>query len=91
MNIPLGNIVSVSDIQRNYRRVFDKAKRTKEPIFVLRDNKPDVAIIDAKSLEEMEKRLKDLEIEDTLRAVKEGEEEYRLGKTKTAKSIMDLL
>lgn len=91
MNIPLGNIVSASDIQKNYRKVFDRAKRTKKPVIVLRGNEPDVAVIDAKTLEEKEKRLEELEIEDTLRAVKEGEEEFRKGKLVTAKSLADLL
>lgn len=91
MNIPLGNYVSVSDVQRDYRKVFDKAKKTKEPVMVLRDNKPDVAVIDAKILTEREKRLEELEIEDALRAIKEGEEEYRRGEIKTAKSLADLL
>ncbi len=45
---------TAKDIQRNYRKVFDLAKKTKEPIFVLRNNKPEVAIIDVKKLEEME-------------------------------------
>lgn len=91
MNIPIGNYFSVSDVQRDYRKVFDCAKRTKQTVMVMRDNKPDVAVIDAKVLADKEKRLEELEIEDTLRAVKEGEKEYRLGKTKTANSILDLL
>lgn len=91
MNIPLENIVSASDIQRNYRKVFDKAKKTKQPVVVMRDNEPDVVIVDIKSLEKMKERLEELEIEDTLRAFKEGEKEYKTGKTKTAKSILDLI
>lgn len=90
MNIPLGNYVSVSDVQRDYRKVFDKAKRTKKAVMVMRDNKPDVAVIDAKVLADKEKRLEELEIEDALRAIKEGEEEYRTGKIKTAKSLAEL-
>lgn len=91
MNIPLGNYVSVSDVQRDYRKVFDKAKKTKQTVMVLRDNKPDVGVVDAKVLMEREKRLEELEIEDALRAVKEGEEEYRTGKIIKAKSLADLL
>lgn len=91
MNIPLGNYVSVSDVQRDYRKVFDKAKKTKQTIMVLRDNKPDVGVVDAKVLMEREKRLEELEIEDALRAVREGEEEYRIGKIIKAKSLADLL
>jgi len=41
------------EIQRNYRKIFDEVKKSKEPIFVMKNNKPEVAIIDAKELEEM--------------------------------------
>ena len=91
MNIPLDNIVFASDIQRNYRKVFDKAKKTKQPVVVMRDNEPDVAILDVKSLETMKKRLEELEIEDTLRIVKEGRKEYKEGKTVKANSLADLI
>lgn len=56
----------------------------------MRDNKPDVAIIDAKVLAKKEKRLEELEIEDTLRAVEEGRKEYREGKTIKLKSLAEL-
>lgn len=57
MNIPLNNIVSASDIQKNYRKIFDRAKRTHSPVLVLRNNKPEVAIIGFKDFVEMCKKL----------------------------------
>lgn len=69
------------ELQRNYRKVFDLVKKTKEPVVVMRNNKPDVAIVDAKKLEEMEAIL----------AVLESREEARKGKTKLLKkSLKDL-
>ncbi|OGY26212.1 MAG: hypothetical protein A2Z24_01450 [Candidatus Woykebacteria bacterium RBG_16_44_10] len=68
------------DIQRNYRKVFDEAKRTKEPVFVMRNNRPEVAIIDAAKLEEME----------AIIAVLESREEARAGKAKLLRSLKDL-
>jgi PHD/YefM family antitoxin component YafN of YafNO toxin-antitoxin module len=91
MNIPLDNIVSVSDIQKNYRKIFDKAKKTKQPIMVMKDNEPEVMVVDVKSHEDMRKRLEEFEIEDALRAIEEGEREYKEGKTIKAKSMADLL
>lgn len=68
-------------LQRNYRRVFDLAKKTQEPIIVMRNNKPDVAIIDVKKLEEMEAIL----------VVLESREEARKWKAKVLKgSLIDL-
>lgn len=69
------------ELQRNYRKVFDLVKKTKQPVVVMRNNKPDVAIIDAKKLEEMEAIL----------AVLQSREEARQGKVKELKgSLTDL-
>ena len=45
------------EIQRNYRKIFDEVKRTKEPVVVMKNNQPDVVIMDAKKLSEMQARL----------------------------------
>ena len=42
------------ELQRNYRRIFDIAKKSGDPVVVMRNNKPDVAIIDVKILQQME-------------------------------------
>ena len=91
MNTLMPNTVSVSDIQKNYRKVFDRAKKTKEPIIVLSNNKPDVAIIDYRQLETLRKAAYEAEIEDTLRAVEEGRREFKEGRTITANSLADLI
>lgn len=91
MSTLMPKTVSVSDIQKNYRKIFDTAKKTKEPIVVLSNNKPDVAIIDYDSLEKLRRAEYEKEIEDTLRAVEEGDREFKEGKTIKAKSLADLL
>lgn len=91
MDIPIGNIVSVSELQKDYRKVINKAKRTNKPVLVMRGNNPEVAVVDIKVMEDLTRRLEDLEIEDTLRAVEAGEKEYKEGKTIVAKSMADLL
>lgn len=69
------------EIQRNYRKIFDEAKKTKEPIFVMKNNKPEVAIVDAKKLSEME----------AIMEVLDSYEEARTGKTKELRgSLADL-
>lgn len=91
MNTLMPKTVSVSDIQKNYRKIFDTAKKTKEPIVVLSNNKPDVAIIDYDSLENLRRIAYEAEIRDALSAIEEGEKEFRAGKTIKAKSLADLL
>lgn len=68
------------EIQRNYKKVFETVKRTKEPVFVMKNNKPEIAIIDARKLEEME----------AIMAVLQSREEARAGKVKILKSLKDL-
>lgn len=68
------------EIQRNYKKIFDETKRTKKPIFVMKNNKPQVAIIDAAKLEEME----------AIITVLQSREETRAGKAKVLKSLENL-
>lgn len=69
------------EIQRNYKKIFDEAKRSKEPVFIMKNNKPQVAIIDAAKFEEMEAVI----------ATLESREEARAGKAKPLKgSLKDL-
>lgn len=82
---------TIREIQRNYKKVFEQVKKTKEPVVVLKNNKPDVAVIDLDTLGRMDKRLEELEIADALRAVEQGWEEYKAGKTTSAKSLAHLL
>lgn len=75
------HMTTAREIQRNYRKIFDLAKKTKEPVIVMRNNKPDVAIMDAKKLDEMRA------IMDLL----QSREEARRGKVKELKgSLVDL-
>lgn len=72
---------TAKQLQQNYRRVFDLAKKTQKPVFVMRNNKPDVAIIDAKQLEKME----------AIISILRSKEDYKKGKTKILKgTLLDL-
>lgn len=82
MDIPLGNIVSSSQLQKDYKKVFNKAKKTKQPVIVMRGNTPEVTIVDAKLYESQQKRLEELEIEEILRAATVANKEYKAGKLK---------
>jgi prevent-host-death family protein len=91
MNISLSNVVSASDIQKNYRKIFDRVKRTKEPVVVMRGKKPEVAVVSIKELEEMEKLRYETEVADALKAIEIGEKELKEGKLKLLRgSLVDL-
>lgn len=68
------------EIQRNYKKVFEDVKKSKETVFVMKNNRPEVAIVDVGKLSEME----------AVMAVLESREEVRAGKGKVLKSLKDL-
>ncbi len=49
----LPRTTTAKELQKNYRKIFDEAKETGEPIIVMRNNRPDMVIMDAKKLEEL--------------------------------------
>lgn len=71
---------TIREIQRNYKKVFERVKRTKEPIVVMKNNKPDVAIVDVEKLEELE----------AVASANRGYIEYLKGKTKKFSSLAEL-
>jgi PHD/YefM family antitoxin component YafN of YafNO toxin-antitoxin module len=74
------NTVSARQIQREYKKVLEDANKSKEPIVVMANNKPQGAIIGLDLLEKIQ-----------LEAVlNEALEEYRAGKTISIETDKDL-
>lgn len=73
--------VSASELQRNSAKVIRMAKKSSDPIVVMRNNKPEVAMISMKRLKALIEKETDWETRDALEAIREGEEEFRAGKT----------
>ncbi|MBI2315264.1 type II toxin-antitoxin system Phd/YefM family antitoxin [Candidatus Daviesbacteria bacterium] len=73
-------MTTAREIQRNYRKIFDEVKKTKEPIVVMKNNKPEVVIMDAKKLAEMQ----------AIMDVLQSREQARQGKVNELKSFKDL-
>lgn len=90
MDISFSNIVSTSDIQKNYRKIFDRVKKTRKPIVVMKGKKPEVVVMNVKVLDELNKKIEEAELADALRAIEEGERELQEGKTKVVNSLADL-
>lgn len=74
------NIVSARQIQREYKKVLEQANKSKEPIIVMANNKPQGAIIGLDLLEKLQ-----LEA-----ALTEALEEYKSGKTKSISTPEEL-
>lgn len=86
------NIASVTDLQRNYKKLTELAKKTGQPVVLLKKNKPEAVLCDFKSYQQNQKRQEELEMAEILAAIQRGEREFKEGKTKELKgSLTDLL
>ncbi|OGE30765.1 hypothetical protein A3C59_03555 [Candidatus Daviesbacteria bacterium RIFCSPHIGHO2_02_FULL_36_13] len=72
--------ISARQIQREYKKVLERANKSKKPIVVMANNKPLGAVIGLDLLER-------LQLEEVVR---EALEESRLGKTKNINTKEDL-
>mgnify|MGYP001579394523 CR=1 FL=1 len=90
MNI-IPTLVSASDLQRDSARIINLAKSSDQPVVIIRNNKPEVAILGVKKLQKMIDRIQELEEKYLLQVIKEGDEEYRLGKTRTTTDFSEFL
>ena len=74
------NTVSARQIQREYKRVLERANRSKKPIVVMANNKPLGAVVGLNILEKLQ-----LEA-----AYNKALGDYKAGKTKTISTMEEL-
>lgn len=74
------NAISARQIQRQYKKVLEKANRLEEPIVVMANNKPLGAIIGLELLEKIQLEL----------IVRKALKESKSGKTKVIETSRDL-
>lgn len=84
------NITTTNEIQRSYRKVFDRAKK-KGPVVVMTNNKPDVVILSPKDFDRWYMTREEWEIKDTLEAIAEAKKAKKEGKLIKLNSLADLL
>lgn len=82
--------VSARKIQRDYRKVFDTAKKTRDPVIVLTNNVPDVAIVSLPELERLYARANYGELTEAMAAIETYKKEKKDGKLKKLSNIKDL-
>jgi prevent-host-death family protein len=76
--------ISAKQIQREYKKIFQKANKENKPILVITNNKPVAAIISIQLLDKLENMKKSEQAE------KEAFEEYQQRKAKLVSSAQDL-
>lgn len=73
---------SMREVQRNYKKLFDNVFRTKEPLYLLSNNKPKVVVLDVKIFENMaNQKNKELTEKEALKIIAQGDRELAEGKT----------
>lgn len=84
-------LTSAAKIQRNYKRIVEQAKETKEPIVILRRNTPEAAIVDIETFEEISRKAESFDEIKAIEAIEQSEKEYRSGQAKKLTSLKNLL
>ena len=87
-------MATVADLQRGYRALVDKIKKTGEPLVVVNNGEPDVVVMDTRVYNNQVRRIQELEEDYLLRAGEEAIAEYKAGKTVTMRkgeTLMDVL
>lgn len=73
---------SMREVQRNYKKLFNRVSLTKEPLYLLSNNKPKVVVLDVRIFEDMAKsKNKELTENEALEIIAEGDRELVEGKT----------
>ena len=82
---------SSSDIQQNYRALFNEVIDTQEPLFVLNNNKPEVVVISIKTFESLSQSREDYEQNMAQKAIENYKLEKKNAKLKKLSSLADLV
>lgn len=86
----LPSIASVSDFQRNYLSLINKAKKNNKPLMVLRNNKLEAVLLNTELFEEMAGKARLYEEEQALTAINNYKRDKQNRKLKKMKSISEL-
>ena len=89
-NVPMENLVSVSQLRQNAARVLKQVTAEGEPCIVVSRSNPVAVILNPRTYETMRKRIIELERAELARDVEEGMRELKAGKAKVLRSLRDL-
>jgi len=78
------DIYSLTDFQRNARSLIGKVKKSKNPLVLTVNGRPEVVIQDAEAYQAMVDRLRELA---DLAAIREGLAQAEAGESRTARAV----
>ena len=83
-------LVSVSQLQRNYHQLIEKSKRLGAPLLLLNKNKLEAVLLGGHLYEALKERLRELEEKLALEAINDYQKEKEQGKLKKLKKMEEL-
>lgn len=90
-SVTLPQIASVQELQRNYRKLLNWVKKTRNPLYLFKNNKPEAVIVDVENFDSMRIKVLQLEEKEALEAIAIGKSEFKQGKAKVLTSLADLI
>ncbi|MBU1110188.1 type II toxin-antitoxin system Phd/YefM family antitoxin [Patescibacteria group bacterium] len=76
---------SAREIQRNYRTLFNRVKKTRKPLLIISNNKPDVAVVNYDDLAALIRQFIRYEERLALAGITESRRQWRKGKFEVLK------
>ena len=88
--LTISQLVSISQLQRNYSSLVEKVKKMAQPILLLRRNEPEAVLISVPAYEELENKSRLYEEGLALEAISEFKKDKKTGKLFVGKTGSDL-
>lgn len=81
----------VHQLQKGYRSLLNQVKKTKQPLFLLKNNYPESVLLDFSYWENWTKVIRQWEEADLNESISLAEQELKEGKIKKLTSLKDLI
>jgi prevent-host-death family protein len=88
--LTVSQLVSISELQRNYASLVARIKKIAQPLFLLRRNKPEAVLVSIKAYEDLVEKKRLYEEKLALEAISEFEKDRKAGRLLTGKNGRDL-
>lgn len=89
--IKLPKLTSVANLQRKYKQVLNEAKNSGEPVYILKHNSPEAAVLDIDTFNQIVTKADKFDELQALQALQASEKEFKSGKAKKLRSLTDLI
>lgn len=88
--LTVSQLVSISELQRDYASLVERIKKIAQPLFLLRRNQPEAVLISVPAYEELAEKSRLYEEKLALEAIADFEKEKKAGRLLIAKKAEDL-